>query len=49
MVLQPLLYHNLLGLKLQCRVACWLTCGKVEGIQDHANEGGVTQTHGGIY
>ncbi|WVZ08313.1 hypothetical protein V8G54_021659 [Vigna mungo] len=30
-------------------IACWLTCGKVEGIQVHANEGGVTQTRGGIY
>ncbi|RDX71486.1 hypothetical protein CR513_49159 [Mucuna pruriens] len=30
-------------------IACWLTCGKVEGIQVHANEGGLTQTRGGIY
>ncbi|KAK2986796.1 hypothetical protein RJ640_011021 [Escallonia rubra] len=30
-------------------IACMLTCGKVEGIQVHANEGGVTQTRGGIY
>ncbi|XP_065635455.1 uncharacterized protein LOC111999541 isoform X3 [Quercus suber] len=30
-------------------VACILTCGRVEGIQVHANEGGVTQTRGGIY
>lgn len=30
-------------------IACWLTCGKVEGIQVHANEGGATQTRGGIY
>ncbi|CAN0913884.1 hypothetical protein LINGRAHAP2_LOCUS28199 [Linum grandiflorum] len=30
-------------------IACILTCGKVEGIQVHANEGGVTQTRGGIY
>lgn len=30
-------------------MACWLTCGRVEGIQVHANEGGVTQTRGGIY
>ncbi|KAI5330438.1 hypothetical protein L3X38_029836 [Prunus dulcis] len=26
-----------------------LTCGKVEGIKVHADEGGVTQTRGGIY
>ncbi|XP_030952616.1 uncharacterized protein LOC115975782 [Quercus lobata] len=30
-------------------VACILTCGRVEGIKVHANEGGVTQTRGGIY
>ncbi|KAH6799279.1 peptidase M50B-like protein [Perilla frutescens var. frutescens] len=30
-------------------IACWLTCGQVEGIQVHANEGGVTLTRGGIY
>ncbi|RYR60001.1 hypothetical protein Ahy_A04g017111 isoform A [Arachis hypogaea] len=30
-------------------IACILTCGKVEGIQVHANEGGVTQTRGGAY
>ncbi|GMI73924.1 hypothetical protein like AT1G67060 [Hibiscus trionum] len=30
-------------------VACKLTCGHVEGIKVHANEGGVTQTRGGIY
>ncbi|XAR51534.1 hypothetical protein NMG60_11006184 [Bertholletia excelsa] len=30
-------------------IACKLTCGQVEGIQVHANEGGVTQTRGGIY
>ncbi|BBG99532.1 hypothetical protein Prudu_009251 [Prunus dulcis] len=30
-------------------IACILTCGKVEGIQVHANEGGVTQTRGDIY
>ncbi|KAB2611888.1 hypothetical protein D8674_019920 [Pyrus ussuriensis x Pyrus communis] len=30
-------------------IACILTCGKVEGIQVHADEGGVTQTRGGIY
>ncbi|KAM7268353.1 hypothetical protein ACFE04_010519 [Oxalis oulophora] len=30
-------------------IACILTCGKVEGIQVHANEGGVTQTRGGVY
>lgn len=30
-------------------LACLLTCGKVEGIQVHANEGGVTQTRGGAY
>ncbi|CAL5324826.1 hypothetical protein CsSME_00003950 [Camellia sinensis var. sinensis] len=30
-------------------IACKLTCGQVEGIKVHANEGGVTQTRGGIY
>ncbi|KAJ8761225.1 hypothetical protein K2173_001281 [Erythroxylum novogranatense] len=30
-------------------VACKLTCGQVEGIQVHANEGGVTHTRGGVY
>ncbi|GAB2288867.1 hypothetical protein Dimus_023175 [Dionaea muscipula] len=30
-------------------LACKLTCGQVEGIQVHANEGGVTQTRGGAY
>ncbi|KAL4309053.1 hypothetical protein GQ457_01G052170 [Hibiscus cannabinus] len=30
-------------------VACKLTCGHIEGIKVHANEGGVTQTRGGIY
>ncbi|CAA0843117.1 Unknown protein [Striga hermonthica] len=30
-------------------IACKLTCGEVEGIQVHANEGGVTQTRGSIY
>ncbi|KAG6385896.1 hypothetical protein SASPL_154779 [Salvia splendens] len=30
-------------------IACKLTCGQVEGIQVHANEGGVTLTRGGIY
>ncbi|KAJ6831186.1 uncharacterized protein M6B38_350740 [Iris pallida] len=30
-------------------IACKLTCGQVEGIQVHANEGGATQTRGGIY
>ncbi|PSS30587.1 Hybrid signal transduction histidine kinase [Actinidia chinensis var. chinensis] len=30
-------------------IACLLTCGQVEGIQVHANEGGVTQTRGGVY
>lgn len=30
-------------------IACKLTCGQVEGIQVHANEGGVTQTRGGVY
>ncbi|KAJ4707085.1 Peptidase M50B-like protein [Melia azedarach] len=30
-------------------IACKLTCGDVEGMQVHANEGGVTQTRGGIY
>ncbi|KAL3793203.1 hypothetical protein HJC23_000745 [Cyclotella cryptica] len=27
--------------------ACWLTCGKVEGIEVHLNEGGVTKYRGG--
>uniref|UniRef100_A0A6V7QST2 Peptidase M50B-like protein n=1 Tax=Ananas comosus var. bracteatus TaxID=296719 RepID=A0A6V7QST2_ANACO len=30
-------------------LACKLTCGDVEGMQVHANEGGSTQTRGGIY
>ncbi|GAB2242264.1 hypothetical protein Droror1_Dr00019039 [Drosera rotundifolia] len=30
-------------------LACKLTCGQVEGIQVHANEGRVTKTHGGAY
>ncbi|KAK3425964.1 uncharacterized protein LOC104449437 [Eucalyptus grandis] len=30
-------------------IACKLTCGQVEGMQVHANEGGVTVTRGGIY
>ncbi|KAG8096508.1 hypothetical protein GUJ93_ZPchr0013g36597 [Zizania palustris] len=30
-------------------LACKLTCGHVEGMQVHANEGGVTQTRGDIY
>ncbi|KAJ3682764.1 hypothetical protein LUZ60_012991 [Juncus effusus] len=30
-------------------LACKLTCGDVEGMQVHANEGGATQTRGGIY
>ncbi|WOL08460.1 hypothetical protein Cni_G17213 [Canna indica] len=30
-------------------LACKLTCGDVEGISVHANEGGETQTRGGIY
>ncbi|GLU01610.1 hypothetical protein SLE2022_189120 [Rubroshorea leprosula] len=30
-------------------IACKLTCGDVEGIQVHANEGGLTLTRGGIY
>lgn len=30
-------------------IACKLTCGQVEGMEVHANEGGVTQTRGGIY
>ncbi|KAL0916190.1 hypothetical protein M5K25_013681 [Dendrobium thyrsiflorum] len=30
-------------------LACKLTCGHVEGIQVHADEGGVTQTRGGVY
>ncbi|KAL3343571.1 hypothetical protein AABB24_027213 [Solanum stoloniferum] len=30
-------------------IACKLTCGHVEGIQVHANEGGTTQTSGGVY
>ncbi|KAK6128496.1 hypothetical protein DH2020_012513 [Rehmannia glutinosa] len=29
-------------------IACKLTCGEVEGIQVHANEGGVTQTRGDL-
>ncbi|KAM1026474.1 hypothetical protein ACFX13_040096 [Malus domestica] len=29
-------------------IACLLTCGKVEGIKVQADEGGVTQTRGGI-
>ncbi|KAG8373736.1 hypothetical protein BUALT_Bualt11G0055900 [Buddleja alternifolia] len=35
--------------ELSHAIACLLTCGKVEGIKVHANEGGVTQTRGGIY
>ncbi|KAG5527933.1 hypothetical protein RHGRI_028754 [Rhododendron griersonianum] len=30
-------------------IACILTCGTVEGMEVHANEGGVTQTRGGAY
>ncbi|KAG6394373.1 hypothetical protein SASPL_144957 [Salvia splendens] len=30
-------------------IACKITCGEVEGIQVHANEGGMTQTRGGVY
>ncbi|KAL8044802.1 hypothetical protein ABFX02_08G069900 [Erythranthe guttata] len=30
-------------------IACKLTCGEVEGMQVHANEGGMTQTRGGVY
>ncbi|KVI07825.1 hypothetical protein Ccrd_013815 [Cynara cardunculus var. scolymus] len=30
-------------------VACKLTCGHVEGMQIHADEGGMTQTRGGVY
>ncbi|KAK8306217.1 hypothetical protein V6Z11_D03G112600, partial [Gossypium hirsutum] len=30
-------------------IACELTCGHVEGIKVHTDEGGVTQTRGGIY
>ncbi|KAL6513020.1 hypothetical protein OROHE_019810 [Orobanche hederae] len=30
-------------------IACKLTCGKVESIKVHANEGGSTETRGGIY
>ncbi|XP_077210642.1 peptidase M50B-like protein [Tasmannia lanceolata] len=30
-------------------LACKLTCGQVEGMQVRADEGGVTQTRGGIY
>ncbi|KAI3451773.1 hypothetical protein Pfo_008438 [Paulownia fortunei] len=30
-------------------IACKLTCGEVEGIEVHANEGGMTQTRGGVY
>ncbi|TMW88136.1 uncharacterized protein [Solanum lycopersicum] len=29
-------------------IACKLTCGEVVGIKVHANEGGVTQTRGGL-
>ncbi|KAJ9682873.1 hypothetical protein PVL29_018743 [Vitis rotundifolia] len=30
-------------------IACKLTCGQVEGIRVNADEGGVTQTRGGVY
>ncbi|KAK3027415.1 hypothetical protein RJ639_040431 [Escallonia herrerae] len=30
-------------------VACKITCGHVEGIQVHVDEGGMTQTRGGLY
>ncbi|XP_057842086.1 uncharacterized protein LOC131051530 [Cryptomeria japonica] len=30
-------------------IACKLTCGHVDGIKVHADEGGVTQTRGGVY
>ncbi|GMY24357.1 peptidase M50B-like protein [Fagus crenata] len=30
-------------------IACKLTCGQVEGIEVHGNEGGVTKTRGGVY
>ncbi|XWS75480.1 hypothetical protein CRYUN_Cryun01aG0092500 [Craigia yunnanensis] len=30
-------------------IACKLTCGHVEGIQVHSDEGGMTQTRGGVY
>ncbi|XP_026660288.1 uncharacterized protein LOC103706624 isoform X2 [Phoenix dactylifera] len=30
-------------------LACKLTCGQVEGMEVHADEGGVTRTRGGIY
>ncbi|KAL2465162.1 hypothetical protein Adt_41013 [Abeliophyllum distichum] len=30
-------------------IACKLTCGHVESIQIHADEGGTTQTRGGVY
>ncbi|XP_038893475.1 uncharacterized protein LOC120082285 isoform X1 [Benincasa hispida] len=30
-------------------IVCKLTCGHVEGIQVHADEGGATQTRGGVY
>lgn len=30
-------------------IACKLTCGEVMGMEVHANEGGVTQTRGGVY
>ncbi|KAK9271874.1 hypothetical protein L1049_002239 [Liquidambar formosana] len=30
-------------------IACKLTCGEVMGIKVHADEGGVTETRGGIY
>ncbi|GAA0171596.1 hypothetical protein LIER_41189 [Lithospermum erythrorhizon] len=30
-------------------IACKLTCGHVEGINVHADEGGTTETRGGVY
>lgn len=30
-------------------IACILTCGSVEGIEVHGNEGGLTKTRGGAY
>ncbi|OIT38037.1 PREDICTED: uncharacterized protein LOC109239944 [Nicotiana attenuata] len=34
--------------ELSHAIACKLTCGEVVGIEVHANEGGVTQTRGGV-
>lgn len=35
--------------ELSHAIACKLTCGQVESIQVHADEGGATQTRGGVY